>query len=313
MNDYGSDISVCLLTYNHKETIHSTLLSILNQSISNYEIVISDDCSTDGTWELLLSLRLLHSNIRLIQTPKNLGMPSNANFAVSNCSRKYVALLHHDDIYSFYLLENWVELLVKYSSIGFVFNSYKSYDTNHIFSEDFTECTNGKYFLKEILLKKWGCVVRGTAMIRRKAWIDANGMNPKYDLLSDIDLWMKISSKCDVGYIKNPLISFRHEQAKDYPLEYSYSVWSWKRLKLLYDIHADNNRLLYCNNSLWGHFFWFIFKCKLNLNTFKWLLYAFINNRSDILLSSQDYTTVYDFYVLSIFRKFLITLFKSIH
>ena len=48
--DIGSKISVCLLTYNHVDVIGSTLESILDQTITDYEVIVSDDCSTDETW-----------------------------------------------------------------------------------------------------------------------------------------------------------------------------------------------------------------------------------------------------------------------
>ena len=52
----GEKISVCLLTYNHIEVIESTLRTILDQTITGYEVIVSDDCSNDGTWERILEL-----------------------------------------------------------------------------------------------------------------------------------------------------------------------------------------------------------------------------------------------------------------
>ena len=100
MNKYiGEKISVCLLTYYHVKAIESTLQSILDQTITGYEVIVSDDCSTDGTWERILELAAKDARIQSIRTPHNMGMPGNANFAVSQSIRPYIALFHHDDLY----------------------------------------------------------------------------------------------------------------------------------------------------------------------------------------------------------------------
>lgn len=86
MSDLGNQVSVCLLTYNHAHLLESTLASIQQQTLTGYEIIVSDDCSTDGTWSLLQRLAAVDPRIRPLRTPTNLGMPGNANFAVAQCN-----------------------------------------------------------------------------------------------------------------------------------------------------------------------------------------------------------------------------------
>jgi glycosyltransferase involved in cell wall biosynthesis len=57
------------LTYNHVDVIGSTLDSILDQTITGYEVVVSDDCLTDGTWERILEMARGDERIRPIRTP----------------------------------------------------------------------------------------------------------------------------------------------------------------------------------------------------------------------------------------------------
>ena len=106
-NNIGEKISVCLLTYNHVEVIESTLRTILEQTITGYEVIVSDDCSDDGTWERILALAAADVRIKPMRTPHNMGMPGNANFSVAQSDRPYIALLHHDDLYREDLLEKW--------------------------------------------------------------------------------------------------------------------------------------------------------------------------------------------------------------
>jgi len=122
--DLGRKISVCLLTYNHAYVIESTLRSALDQTLDGFEVVVSDDCSTDGTWEAVLRVAERDGRVRAIRTPRNLGMAGNANYAVGQCDRPYVALLHHDDLYREDLLEKWADVLERFPDVAFVFNPY---------------------------------------------------------------------------------------------------------------------------------------------------------------------------------------------
>ena len=148
----GDKISVCLITYNHVDLIESTLQSIMEQTITGYEVIVSDDCSTDGTWERVLELAANDARIKPIQTPENLGMARNANFSVAQSSRPYIALLHHDDLYRKDLLEKWGEVIDKYQDVAFVFNPYGVYESDFIYSEAIpSECVKGRWLLDKYL------------------------------------------------------------------------------------------------------------------------------------------------------------------
>ena len=84
------------------------------QTIEDFEVIVSDDRSTDGTWEHILDLAEKDSRIRPIRTSSNIGMAGNANYAVSHSSQSYIALLHHDDLCRKDLLEKWVEVIQRH-------------------------------------------------------------------------------------------------------------------------------------------------------------------------------------------------------
>ena len=98
-SEAGAALTACLLTYNHVGVVGSTLDSVLDQTLAGFELIVSDDCSTDGTWELISARAARDGRIVAVQTPRNLGMAGNANFAASHSRRPYLALLHHDDLY----------------------------------------------------------------------------------------------------------------------------------------------------------------------------------------------------------------------
>ena len=304
----GNKISVCLLTYNHVGVIESTLKSILNQTINSYEVIVSDDCSTDGTWERILEVAKADSRIRPFQTPYNLKMPGNANFAVSRSERPYIALLHHDDLYRRDLLEKWAENLERYADVGFVFNPYDVSHAERAYGRKLKkEYLNGQWFLERCLFANWGCPVRGTAMIRRSYWNKVGGMREQFDLVSDVDLWMRLSRVSQVGYVPEPLISVRALRPDYYPELYNESRFSWRRKILVYEVHASNRLSHFSLKTLEGKLQWWKFRFKLSCETLMWLCYGIVRKkrRNEILEHSSESVTTYDLWLLCKFRHML--------
>lgn len=302
--DIGKKISVCLLTYNHVEVIESTLQSILDQTITEYEVIISDDCSTDGTWEKIQDLAKKDQRIRVIKTPQNMGMAGNANFAVLQSVRPYIALLHHDDLYRNDLLEKWCTVIEQSSDISFVFNSYGVYKSDFVSSEPIPAGRiDGRWLLEKYLFPNWGCVVRGTAMIRRDLWQQVGGMREQFGLLADIDLWMRLSMMWAVGYVPEPVITVRHQRPEDYPDEYKSGRWSWRRMRFLYELHAVNRQEFYEFKFPFGIFKWWLFRLRLSLDIAKWLSYAVVRKKWHIIEHHAESITPYEQLWLSGFRK----------
>lgn len=307
--DPGYKISVCLLTYNHAHMIESTLESIQQQSLTGFEIIVSDDHSTDGTWELLERLAAADPRIRPIRTPKNLGMPGNANFAVAQTNRPYIALLHHDDLCRFDLLEKWFLALERQPDAGFVFNSYGVEGSNFVWREPLPgERIDGRWLLERYLFPRWGCLIRGTAMIRRAAWERAGGMRTQFGLLADIDLWMRLAMLGPVAYVDAPIQILRHDRPEDYPEEYKSQSWSWPRQRYLYEIHAANRTDFYALDTLTGRWHWWVFRLRLSLETAKWLTYAVVRRKPGMILTSGASVTDYDLLILRLYRSILILL-----
>lgn len=308
----GGRISVCLLSYNHAHLIESTLAAIQKQTLSECEIIVSDDCSTDGTWDLLQRIAAADSRIRPIRTPRNLGMPGNANFAVTQTDRPYIALLHHDDLCRPDLLEKWVSALERHPDAGFAFNPYGVEDSDFIWQEALPgERIDGHWLLEHCLFPRWGCLIRGTAMIRRAAWAQVGGMRPQFGLLADVDLWMRLAMLGSVAYVDEPIQILRHDRPEDYPEEYKSRVWSWARQRYLYEIHAANRMTYYKLDTLLGRWNWWVFRVRLSLETAKWLTYGIVRRKFEMIMTSGDSATEYDLSLLRFYRHFLNVMARS--
>jgi glycosyltransferase involved in cell wall biosynthesis len=304
----GEKISVCLLTFNHEAVIVSTLQSILDQTITGYEVIVSDDCSTDGTWERIIEFAKRDARIKPLQTPHNVGMPGNANFAVAHSDRPYIALLHHDDIYRRDLLEKWADLLERYSDAGFVFNHYDSATPAHHDRSRFDgECFDGKWLLEKILLARWDSPIRGTAMIRRHLWDRVGGMREEFKLVADVDLWMRLSSVSNVGYVPERLIYVRVCRPDYYPDIYTGKSWHWNRLILVYEIHASNRLRCLPMKTIGGRLQWLLFRVRVTVETTKWLIYAIVKKRPEMITACGESETQYDLWPLRVLRRILLS------
>lgn len=88
-------LSVVLPTFNSGDLLIETLQSVLTQSVTDFELLVMDDASTDGTWERLATFD--DPRIRLHRNACNLGLPTNMNIAMAMAKGKYLARVDHDD------------------------------------------------------------------------------------------------------------------------------------------------------------------------------------------------------------------------
>jgi glycosyltransferase involved in cell wall biosynthesis len=302
----GDKVSACLLTYNHAHMLDEVFASLESQTLDGFELVISDDCSTDGTWELVRQWADKRDWARAIQTPENRAMAGNANYAVSQTDRPYVALLHHDDLYREDLLEKWAKALEDNPGASFVFNAYGYADDRSPDVHYERRLLDGRHFLEDRLLQSWGCPVRGTALIRKSCWNRVGGLREKFGSISDVDLWMRLAYEYDVAYVPEPLITIRQDRPEDaYPDE--YVDFSWDRRRRLYEIHADNlRRVLADRSAIERRVRWWRFRLRVTLDRLRWYGYAVFKNEPELISRADRGGNSYEFAFAELFRTSLL-------
>ena len=92
-------VSICLPVYNMKDYIESAILSILNQSFQDYEILVVNDYSNDTTNDIIIRLQLKDDRIRIINHSKNLGVYASRVDAILSSRGKYIILMDPDDLF----------------------------------------------------------------------------------------------------------------------------------------------------------------------------------------------------------------------
>jgi glycosyltransferase involved in cell wall biosynthesis len=88
--------SILVATYNQEKYIQETINSCVSQDFEDYEILISDDCSTDKTWDIIQNNS--NNKVRKFRQAKNLGEYNNRNFLIQNSIGDYIIFIDGEDI-----------------------------------------------------------------------------------------------------------------------------------------------------------------------------------------------------------------------
>lgn len=104
-------ISVLMPVYNGSEYLQESIDSILHQTYTDFEFIIIDDASTDGTWEILKLNSQRDDRIRLLQNSENLGLIKTLNKGIDAALGKYIARQDADDISMLNRFEREIDIL----------------------------------------------------------------------------------------------------------------------------------------------------------------------------------------------------------
>jgi len=113
-------VSIAMCTYNGEKYLIQQLESIQNQSHKNLEIIIVDDCSTDGTVEILNKFVHLDRRIKIFKNPVNIGYNKNFEKAVQLTSGEFIAISDQDDVWMSDKIES---LLAKIADNWLIFSN----------------------------------------------------------------------------------------------------------------------------------------------------------------------------------------------
>lgn len=185
-------VSVALITFNHVRFIEECLLSILGQTFQNFEIVIADDYSTDGTADILESYQQrFPSKVRFLHRDRNVGVTKNHNRAFNECRGKYIAWMSGDDIMLPNKLERQVDFLESHPDCDICYHDL----------EYFESASGRRLFLKSEIdtprngnvdtVVKYGCVNGGVSNVVRRIAAPRNGFDERVPIASDWLFWVE--------------------------------------------------------------------------------------------------------------------------
>jgi glycosyltransferase involved in cell wall biosynthesis len=188
--------------------------SVLSQTHSELELIIVDDCSTDGSREIAEHYRQLDDRIITVFHSRNLGLAATRNSALAASSGQFVALCDADDIWLPDKLKVQLDSFRGREEIGLVHSDALIIDADgrpdgRRFSSIFQQKkqrTSGDLF-DELCWRNFICVP--SVVLRRDAVLYAGGFEERLRSLEDWVCWIKVSRKYCFQYIDDALVQYR--------------------------------------------------------------------------------------------------------
>ena len=199
-------VSIIIPTYNRKKLLSISINSILNQTYKNFEIIIVDDNSNDGTEQYIRSLK--YDNIIYIRNENTLYAPKSRNIGINHSKGELIAFLDDDDEWYSDKLMHQIKLF-KNEKVGLVYSSIDLFFEKHNILYSSNPKLKGAIF-KNMLLKNY-IGATPSVIVRKKALESIkNTKNEYFDssfpARQDYDLWIRICKTWEVDYVKKPLI-----------------------------------------------------------------------------------------------------------
>lgn len=121
-------VSIILPVFNGEKYLAQSIKSILNQSYNNFELIIVNDCSTDGSLIIINNFAKNDNRIRVINNSANEGLPNSLNIGFSAASGEYLTWTSDDNIFHNNAIYTFTNFLKLHNKIDFVYSNYAIID-----------------------------------------------------------------------------------------------------------------------------------------------------------------------------------------
>lgn len=205
-------VSVVIAVYNYEQYVGETLVSILDQTLADFECIIVDDASTDKTAEVIRSFR--DPRIRYLRNERNLGQTASLNRGIGVARGRYVARIDADDIAFPERLKLQADFLDRNSGVGLVGTWLQSVDERkRLIRRSRYPLMPDIYRLFLQNLFNWPCLTHPTVMVRREVFQRVGMYDEQYFISQDYDLWLRIARFYPVRNIGRILLHYREHGA----------------------------------------------------------------------------------------------------
>ena len=183
-------ISICIPTYNRKEYLGQALESALAQRYENFEVVVVDDGSTDGTQEMMQSIH--DARIRYIRNATNRGRPYTRNKCIEEARGEYILWLDDDDTLADDILEQYLLVLNRYQKIEVIYGNLINLHNGKVFFSPKDFYRNNKTLMNNLLTV--GCPLPNPAtMVKKELYAKFGKYNEEFVRAQDYEFWTRIA------------------------------------------------------------------------------------------------------------------------
>lgn len=222
-------ISVLMAVYNCSETLKEAVKCIVNQTYTNWELIIFDDCSNDDTYEVAKSLAESDNRIKLFKNEKNLTLAPTLNNCLKQANGVYVARMDGDDICVFDRFEKEVSFLDRHPEFALVSCLMDLYDDEGTYGTvKYKECPQKVDFAYGSPICHAGC------MMRKSVLEELNGydVSSEKERIEDYDLWIRMYAAGYKAYVlQEVLYSMRDDRNAIKRKKFKFRVTEYKLKK----------------------------------------------------------------------------------
>ena len=198
-------ISVIIPVFNAEKTIQETIESVLNQTFSNFELIVINDGSTDSTLDIIASIQ--DPRIKIFSYP-NSGPNHSRNRGISHASGEYVSFLDADDLWTPNKLNDQLKALQDNPQAAFAYSWTDSIDeSGQFFRVGGHRIVNGDVFTQLVLND---FIESGSnPLIRRQALIEVGGFDESLPAAQDWDMWLRLAAHYHFVVVPSVQILYR--------------------------------------------------------------------------------------------------------
>ena len=200
-NNAIEDISVVIPTFNRRNFLKRAINSVIKQTIEPSEIIVIDNCSTDQTHQMVSSL---FPDINYF-TEKKRGVSAARNKGIIESKSKWIAFLDSDDTWEPKKLEKQLEFsLLNQNKYRLIHTDEIWYRNNKFLNQLNKHKKSGGDIFKNSL--KLCCISPSSAFVKKQVFHDYGLFDENLEVCEDYDMWIRITSKEEVGFLDSPLV-----------------------------------------------------------------------------------------------------------
>lgn len=213
-------VSVVIITYNSAQTVLETLESIKNQTYTNIELIISDDCSKDDTVEKVRKWiennQFCFTDVKLIESTKNTGVSPNLNRGIKLSKGKWIKSIAGDDTLEQTAIEEYVKFVLS-NDCNICFAKMKTFGIDKDANKDQSDFLEKTYFYLRLPTRKQQYkaalhrhILPGPGIFYKRTFYDEiGGFNERYPLAEEYDFQLRVLEKSKIYFLDKYLVNWR--------------------------------------------------------------------------------------------------------
>ena len=194
-------VSIVLPVYNGEENVGKSILSVLNQTYNNLELIIVNDCSTDKTINVIEKYAEQDSRIKIINNAVNLKLPATLNVGFKSATGDYYTWTSDDNLYKENAIEKMVAVLDKSPEYDMVYANYTNINANNKVINEVQ--------LDEPSALTTGNVIGACFLYTSRIAEQVGEYDVNLFLAEDYDYWIRIFRKGKIMHINDNLYYYR--------------------------------------------------------------------------------------------------------